>query len=191
MDATAKDGLAGILDAQTLKASQIVQSVLAYDLLMQTVALKDLTEALGGARLDVTDFITQAALICPDILAEFTLEGSFQALDVMKRILYNIGPETRSVKKGKDSDKNYRLRCYTKATQNVVDVLEKFDYSSIEDPNMPAAEAANFNAAYVAKFGNKLKGQRAGQTNHNVGMFVISTFKNEHAPTKAPVVEDH
>lgn len=189
-DQQTKTDLGTYLEAQSVRASNLVQSVLAYDLLMQAVVLKDLTDELGGARLDVTDLIVQAALVCPDILAEYKWDESYKSIDVMRRILYNIGPDTRSVKKGKDSDKQYRLHCHADANAATITMLKGFDFSSIAYPNATAAEAKTINDAIIAKFGAKFDGVKKGNASFFTGMFVISTFKNGRAPTKAPATEE-
>lgn len=185
-----KKELGEYIEAQTLKASQLANTVMAYDLMMQAVVIKDLTDELGGARLDVTDLIAQAALICPDILSEYTWEGSFKSIDIMRKILYNIGPDTRSVKKGRDSDKQYRLRCHTEATGDLVALLEEFNYATITNPNPTDEETTLANSAIETKYGSKFEGVTKGDRVFFTGMLLISTFKNGRAPTSAPKLED-
>lgn len=178
-----------IKDGQVTKAANMVQSVLAYDLIMQSVVLKELTEELSGARLDVADLLCQASIICPDIMAEFTWEGSYMALDIMRKILYNIGPDTRSVKKGKDTDKNYRLHCNLEATDEKVNLLKKSNYALAANPQVTAADAKRINTELVTKYGGLMSGRNTVPKTF-VGMFLISTFKNGRAPTRAPAVDD-
>lgn len=80
----------------------------------QAITPADLVKEIGGARVEIENLMGEFAKTCPYVMLPMALDTASYALDYMKRILYNIGPETRIIKKGKDADKHWKLRILDK-----------------------------------------------------------------------------
>lgn len=95
-------------------ATDICKTQLADDMLLQATTPADLVKEIGGARIEIDNLMGEFAKICPEVMLPMALDTASYALDYMKLMLYNIGPETRMVKKGKDADKHWKLRILDK-----------------------------------------------------------------------------
>lgn len=187
-----KDQVIKVMDAAEVTANGLVKSIKAFDIMLQAVKLSDLAEEIGGSKMDVAALVVEAAIIMPDILEELAWEQSYLCLDYMRKVVYSIGPATRGVKKGKDSDIHWRLRVLTSMTDAQMTKYRDTDFASISGHVKAAAVVATENDNHKARLHdifNKIKLDSAGKRNV-AGMFIISTYKNGSAPTNAPKVVD-
>nr|WCJ14327.1 MAG: nucleocapsid [Aedes japonicus bunyavirus 2] len=184
-----KAKISDLVDAQLVTAQRICNTNLAFDCVAQFVKMEDLALDIGGARLDAGALIAEVAKIFPSAVDDFKWESGYKALDFMRKVLYLIGPDTRNVKKGRDADKNWRIRNYETVTPLQHEAVKLVDFAGISDPNLPNEQKEELNRAYaneIIKFWSKIKVDEGSRTN---GMVIISTYKNGDAPTSQPKLE--
>lgn len=183
----AKRQMIQLLDAQTTTAQEMCNASLALDCIAQFVKMQDLAGDIGGAKLDVGKFLAECSKIMPSMVDTFDWTSGYKALDVMRKIIYMIGPDTRNVKKGRDSDKSWRIRIQENVTPALVTKLRTIDFASETDLTMGAEEKEQANTAHhneIIESWNKIA--KTGDTMHTIGMFEIATYKNGSAPTAQP-----
>lgn len=185
-DAEAKRKVLEVVDAQTESASALCKTNLVKDAVIEFVKLSELAEEISGARLDVPDLIAEVAKILPSILDVYTWDGQYKALDVMRRIIYNIGPETRSVKKGKNADINWRLRITENVTPEQVVDVNAVDFEKIATNGVLTEQAIANNKRRQGEVVKKWRTIKDGDNFVTAGMIIVSTFKSTSAPTSQP-----
>lgn len=120
------------IETQTTSAKAVANAQLSMDTVLQYVKLSDLAPTIGGATLDPCKLIALATAMIPDIVHTMTWDGQYKSLDFMKKMLFEIGPETRTVKKGKDSDKHWIMRCTTdEMDKESTNTCLNFNYAGI------------------------------------------------------------
>nr|QHA33851.1 nucleocapsid protein [Culex phasma-like virus] len=185
-DAEAKRKILEVIDAQADSAAALCKTNLVKDAVIQFVKLSDLAGEISGARLDVPDLIAEVAKILPSILDNYTWRDSYKALDVMRRIIYNIGPETRSVKKGKNADINWRLRITEVVTPAQIAGLNAIDFEKIAADGILTDQATANNTRRRGEIEAKWTSIKDGVNYATAGAIVVSTFKSTSAPTSQP-----
>lgn len=185
-DEAVKRQLTTVVDAQSDSAAALCKTNLVKDGIIQFVKLSELAGEVSGARLDVPDLIAEVAKIVPSILDNFTWEGQYKALDVMRRIIYNIGPETRSIKKGKNADVHWRLRITEVVSAEQLAAMKQVDFERISSNGELYPGAAANNARRQLEIETKWSEIKNGQGYATAGMIMISTFKSTSAPTTQP-----
>lgn len=185
-DAEAKRKILEIVETQSDSAAALCKTNLVKDAVIQFVKLSELAGEISGARLDVPDLIAEVAKILPSILDTYTWNGMYKALDVMRRIIYNIGPETRSVKKGKNADINWRLRITETVTPGQIQALNAIDFEKIAADGVLTDLATDNNKKRQEEIEKKWTTIKDGENFATVGMIVVSTFKSTSAPTAQP-----
>lgn len=185
-DAEAKRKILEIVETQSDSAAALCKTNLVKDAVIQFVKLSELAGEISGARLDVPDLIAEVAKILPSILDTYTWDGMYKALDVMRRIIYNIGPETRSVKKGKNADINWRLRITETVTPEQIQALNAIDFEKIAADGVLTDLATANNKKRQEEIEKKWTTIKDGENFATVGMIVVSTFKSTSAPTAQP-----
>lgn len=186
----AKIAIEKIFDAQTTTAQKLCNANLALDCIAQFVKMSDLADDIGGSKLDVGALLAECSKIMPSMLDNFSWTGGYKALDVMRKILYMIGPDTRNVKRGRDSDKSWRIRINENVQDDLVTVMKGIDFASETDPGMDAAKKEVINAAHTTEilaFWEKVA--KTETTMHTAGMFEIATYKNGNGPTIQPKID--
>lgn len=185
-EAAERKAITDIIDLQNESAAALCKTNLVKDAVIQFVKVSELAGEISGARLNVPELIAEVAKILPSILDDFNWDSSYKALDVMRRIIYNIGPETRSVKKGKNADIHWRLRITETVQPEQITKLRTIDFGSYSANGVlePNAEATNDKLKKsVEDFWKKFKD---GENHATAGMIMISTFKSTSAPTDQP-----
>ncbi|QHA33846.1 nucleocapsid protein [Coredo virus] len=176
------------IETQPKTAAELCGSTVAIDMIAQFVDPEILAKEIAGTRLDVPSLICEAAKVCPDILDELKWKNRYHCLDLMRRILYMIGPETRSVKPGRDNDKNWRIRVPAKVTPEYMNSINNFDFATIGyadiSPDLRDVENAKL-AVELTESLSKFK-DITGTGHATANMFVISTYKNSTAPVAQP-----
>lgn len=186
-----KNKIRDVIGTQSASAATLCNTNLIGDYILQFVVLSDLAGEVSGARLDVPDLIAEVAKICPSILDKFAWDSKYKALDLMRRIIYNIGPETRNVKKGKNADSQWRLRIAEEISEEQIQKLDEFDFESITtNGNLTDVEIAG-NARRRAEVLAAWTKYAEGPVKITTGMFVISTFKSTPAPTTQPKLTEN
>lgn len=181
-----KRQIIGVIDAQSDSAAALCKTNLVKDGIIQFVKLAELAGEISGARLDVPDLIAEVAKIVPSILDTFTWNGQYKALDVMRRIIYNIGPETRSIKKGKNADVHWRLRITENVSAEQMAAMKKIDFERISSNGEMNEGAAANNGRRRTEIETKWSEIKNGTDYATAGMIMISTFKSTSAPTTQP-----
>ncbi|QHA33848.1 putative glycoprotein 1 [Coredo virus] len=177
---------------QTTTAARLCASTLKLDMVAQFVDPEQVAREIAGTRLNVPELIAEATKICPDIIEPIAWNKGYYSLDVMRRILYMIGPETRSVKVGRDNDKRWNLRVPTNLSPDTLKTLAKTDFMAISGQPMNRATKHLNNQRIIKEVLTHVRA-RPNKANDGYivnGMFTISTYKNSTAPVAQPQVVD-
>lgn len=178
-----------IVDLQGTTAAAICNTTLVCDMVAQFVEMESMASLVGGARLDVGRLMGEVAKIMPDMFMNMLWVEKYKCLDFMRRILYMIGPETRNVKKGRDNDKNWRIRMTSVITPEQRAEIIANDFHGIGDITTAVAKRQVDDKAIsdgLVKYYDKIK--TTDGCFQTVGMIIISTYKNGNAPTAQPKV---
>lgn len=188
-DAAAK--LTEIFNAQASSAAELCKTNMVADMAIQFVNLKDLAGEVSGARLDVPELIAEVAKICPSMLDTFTWEGKYKALDLMKKIIYSIGPETRTVQKGKTPDVHWRLRIAEEVTDEQITNLAEVSFEKAANANVTTDACRESDKKKRIEVAKAWKAVPNGDGKYvTAGAILVSTFKSTNAPTCQPKLSD-
>lgn len=187
--AEARGKISEIIDSQLVTAQRLCNTNLAYDCVAQFIKMEDLALDIGGARLDAGALIAEVAKIVPSAVDIFKWEAGYKCLDMMRHILYFIGPDTRNVKKGRDADKNWRIRNHEVVTLEQLDGLKQVDFAMLSDPTLSNEQREVINTGYCNEITKAWTSLKVGDTYRTTGMVIVSTYKNGDAPTTQPKIE--
>lgn len=88
--------------------AELNRHLASKDTLIKLVTPNDFAKDRGGSQYDYNDEKVKFKLICPDYNTELQWEGGSMAVDFCQKVLFEIAPESRSVKKA-TGDRQWRL----------------------------------------------------------------------------------
>lgn len=179
----------GYISGMPTACAALCKTELRREMMAQLVVTKDLAQEITGAALDMPTFMGEVAKILPDAFYDFTWEESYLSLDVMRQILYVIGPESRTIKKGKNPDVHWKIVIASNVTAENCEAIKKVKWSEIGGLPDPANDAKNdkITKAVLDSY-TPMKNLNDGYS--IVGSLLISTFKSGNAPTKSPALAE-
>ncbi|AIA24561.1 nucleoprotein [Orthophasmavirus kigluaikense] len=162
-----------------------------YNMFLNTC--ESVSKEYNSAGLDAEKLCREMSYVNPDFMLEPGWEVGHQALNFMAKVIFEVGPETRSVKVGSGTDKSYRFRFVRQYdAADIGRVASKMGAKN--PPNAPSTSAARPNAvdvvtAYKAKIReHSVENGEAGTVVS--GMVIVKTYKNTIAPQSEPTVKN-
>lgn len=177
-----------LFDEQTQTCAEFIKSGMIADLCGLFVNPSDMSKDVGGATMDVPTLIVEVAKILPDMLMPLSWETKNRSLDVMKKILFKIGPETRSIKKGTNPDGHWRIRICSDTKQDDLAKIGDADILGIQGTTLKGADLAKANKELTKTVVDYVTAAKYGDKYLISGMLVISTYKSTTAPMTAPKI---
>lgn len=180
-------------DMQARTIATMASHPCAKDYNMYLNTCEAVSKEYNSAGLDADKLCREMSYINPDFMLEPGWEVGHQALNFMAKIIFEVGPETRSVKVGSGTDKSYRFRFVREySVADIGKVAAKAGARNL--PNQAAGPSSMPNAGdVVASYKAKIK-EHAVENGENGtvvnGMVIVKTYKNTIAPQAEPTVKN-
>lgn len=100
--------------------SEIKSHALGFDGLLLGITTAELSERYGGVQFDFKDLELEFTKVCRDYPDEISAGTRSKALEFAAVMMYNVGPETRAVKKP-GTDKRWKFRVVMDETAETAD----------------------------------------------------------------------
>nr|QRW41732.1 MAG: nucleoprotein [Miglotas virus]QRW41734.1 MAG: nucleoprotein [Miglotas virus]QRW41736.1 MAG: nucleoprotein [Miglotas virus]QRW41738.1 MAG: nucleoprotein [Miglotas virus]QRW41740.1 MAG: nucleoprotein [Miglotas virus] len=185
-------------ETQEKTIAAVLKSALAKDYVLDLISPSELASSLGGVVLDVKAMMLQIAYVMPSVMVNAKWGDKLQTLDFMAKVLYLIGPQSRSIKKLADNDKHWNLRTHEELTDDDIDgIIDTLIAGANAEFNAnwelgnlglnSRGEVVNAYAAEIAALNTKWKSSPRNEEKYVIsGCISIASYKNSPPPTTPP-----
>nr|URG17831.1 MAG: nucleoprotein [Niukluk phantom virus] len=175
-------------------AASIAGHLIEKDYLMYAMSPQEVYDAHGSTSFDSRDLLAQFVLANPDYAYDIRIDAKTQSMNFMSKMLFEIGPETRSVKVGVGSDKLWRLRFVNKYTNADIANIQKQRMIYLDkEPKTPDSDGTlrdmtvkELVSSFIAEAGGEKHCTKYENGLYTTSIVNILTYKNTVAPQSKP-----